>query len=96
MIDRDQRPTDQIHAAIDWVAQSDFWAANILGIPKLREKWDTIYLQARREKQGHHTHITRSEEFRARQRAKAEELDAIWATQNAQQTEILAIEGAVL
>lgn len=96
MIDRDNRPTDQIHAAIDWVAQSDFWAANILGVPKLREKWDTIYLQARSEKQNQSHRVTRTEEFRARQRAKAEELDIMWAAQNAQQTEILAIEGAVV
>lgn len=91
MIDRDQRPTDQIHAAIDWVAQSDFWAANILGVPKLREKWDTIYLQARREKHAQSPRVTRAEEFRARQRAKAEEIDAMWAAQ----TQMLAIEGGI-
>lgn len=91
MIDRDNRPTDQIHAAIDWVAQSDFWAANILGVPKLREKWDTIYLQARREKHAQSPRVTRAEEFRARQRAKAEELDAMWAAQ----TQMLAIEGGI-
>lgn len=91
MIDRDQRPTDQIHAAIDWVAQSDFWAANILGLPKLREKWDTIYLQARREKHAQSPRVTRAEEFRARQRAKAEEIDAMWATQ----TQMLVIEGEI-
>ena len=91
MIDRDQRPTDQIHAAIDWVAQSDFWAANILGIPKLRDKWDTIYLQAKRDRQ---PRLTRAEEFRNRQRAEAERLDALWAAQTAQ-TEILAIEGTL-
>lgn len=91
MIDRDQRPTDQIHAAIDWVAQSDFWAANILGLPKLREKWDTIYLQARREKHAQSPRVTRAEEFRARQRAKAEEIDAMLATQ----TQMLAIEGGI-
>lgn len=90
MIDRDQRPVDQIHAAIEWVARSDFWAANILGIPKLRDKWDTIYLQAKRDKQ---PRLTRAEEFRNRQRAEAEKLDALWAAQAAQ-TEILAIEGA--
>lgn len=91
MIDRDQRPTDQIHAAIDWVAQSDFWAANILGLPKLREKWDTIYLQARREKHAQSPRVTRAEEFRARQRAKAEEIDAMRAIQ----TQMLAIEGGI-
>ena len=89
MIDRDQHPVDQIHAAIDWVAESDFWAANILGLPKLREKWDTIYLQAKRDRQ---PRLTRAEEFRNRQRAEAERLDALWAAQAAQ-TEILAIEG---
>ena len=89
MIDRDQRPVDQIHAAIEWVAQSDFWAANILGVPKLRDKWDTIYLQAKRDRQ---PRLTRAEEFRNRQRAEAEALDALWASQAAQ-TEILAIEG---
>ena len=91
MIDRDQRPVDQIHAAIEWVAQSDFWAANILGIPKLRDKWDTIYLQAKRDRQ---PRLTRAEEFRNRQRAEAEKLDALWAAQAAQ-TEILAIEGTL-
>lgn len=91
MIDRDQRPTGQIHAAIDWVAESDFWAANILGLPKLREKWDTIYLQARREKHAQSPRVTRAEEFRARQRAKAEEIDAMWAAQ----TQVLAIEGGI-
>lgn len=91
MIDRDQRPVDQIHAAIEWVAESDFWAANILGVPKLRDKWDTIYLQAKRDRQ---PRLTRAEEFRARQRAEAEKLDALWAAQAAQ-TEILAIEGGI-
>lgn len=91
MIDRDQRPVDQIHAAIDWVAQSDFWAANILGFPKLREKWDTIYLQARREKHAQSPRVTRAEEFRARQRAKAEEIDAMWAAQ----PQMLAIDGGI-
>lgn len=91
MIDRDQRPVDQIHAAIEWIAQSDFWAANILGMPKLRDKWDTIYLQAKRDRQ---PRLTRAEEFRERQRAEAEKLDALWAAQAAQ-TEILAIEGTI-
>lgn len=91
MIDRDNRPTDQIHAAIEWVSQSDFWAANILGVPKLRDKWDTIYLQAKRDRQ---PRLTPAEEYRARQRAEAERLDALWAAQ-AQQTKIPAIEGAL-
>lgn len=86
MIDRDGRTPDQVHAAIDWVARSEFWRSNILGVPKLREKWDTLKLQAER---GAHT---RAEEFRARQRAKAAEIDAAWAAQPAEAT-ILTIEG---
>lgn len=86
MIDRDGRTPDQIHAAIDWVARSEFWRSNILGVPKLREKWDTLKLQAER---GQRPHVTRAEEFRARQRAKADEIDAAWAAQ----AQIIAIEG---
>lgn len=89
MIDRDGRTEEQIHAAIDWVHNSEFWRANILSIPKLREKWDTLKLQAER---GAHTRVTRAEEFRARQRAKADEIDAAWAAQRTEAT-ILTIEG---
>lgn len=89
MIDRDGRAPDQVHAAIDWVARSEFWRSNILGVPKLREKWDTLKLQAER---GARPHVTRAEEFRARQRAKAAEIDAAWAAQDAEAT-ILTIEG---
>ena len=86
MIDRDGRTPDQVHAAIDWVHNSEFWRANILSIPKLREKWDTLKLQAER---GQRPHVTRAEDFRARQRAKADEIDAAWAAQ----AQIIAIEG---
>lgn len=86
MIDRDGRTPDQVHAAIDWVARSEFWRSNILGVPKLREKWDTLKLQAER---GARPHVTRAEDFRARQRAKADEIDAAWAAQ----AQMIAIEG---
>lgn len=86
MIDRDGRTPDQVHAAIDWVARSEFWRSNILGVPKLREKWDTLKLQAER---GARPHVTRAEEFRARQRAKAAEIDAAWATR----AQMITIEG---
>ena len=86
MIDRDGRTPDQVHAAIDWVHNSEFWRANILSIPKLREKWDTLKLQAER---GQRPHVTRAEDFRARQRAKADEIDAAWAAQ----AQMIAIEG---
>ena len=38
MIDRDQRPVVQIHAAIEWVGESVFWSADILGVPVIRPK----------------------------------------------------------
>lgn len=49
MLDKDDRTEQQIHAAIDWCQDSDFWRANILSMPKLREKFETLRLQAQRE-----------------------------------------------
>lgn len=49
MIDRDGRTEDAIHRAIDWCQDSDFWRGNILSLPKFREKYDQLRLQALRE-----------------------------------------------
>lgn len=46
MIDRDERPIAEIHALIDWSQDSDFWRANVQSMPKFREKYDTLRLQA--------------------------------------------------
>lgn len=46
LIDIDHRTEQQIHAAIDWCQDHDFWRANILSMPKLRAKYDQIRLQA--------------------------------------------------
>lgn len=48
MIDADGRTVEQILGAIDWCQNDDFWRANILSMPKLREKYDQLSLQARR------------------------------------------------
>lgn len=48
MLDRDQRPEADIHAAIDWCQDHEFWRGNILSLPKLREKYDQLRLQAQR------------------------------------------------
>lgn len=48
MLDRDGRTVEQIHAAIDWCQNDEFWRANILSMPKLRERYDQLRLQARR------------------------------------------------
>ena len=50
MLDRDGRTEDDVHAAIDWCQNSEFWRGNILSLPKLREKYDQLRLQASRER----------------------------------------------
>lgn len=48
MLDKEGRTEDQIHAAIDWCQSDGFWKANILSMPKLREKYDQLRLAAQR------------------------------------------------
>ena len=48
MIDRDGRSVEEITRIIDWVEADDFWRANVLSLPKLRQKFDTLRLQAQR------------------------------------------------
>lgn len=52
MLDRDGRTVDEIAAAIDWSQSDEFWRANILSMPKLRQKFDTMRLQASRPAAG--------------------------------------------
>jgi len=48
MLDKDGRTEQQAHDAIDWCQADEFWRANILSMPKLREKYDQLRLQATR------------------------------------------------
>ena len=49
MMRLDHRQVDEIETIIRWChRESDFWRANILSAKKLREKWDTLVLQAKR------------------------------------------------
>lgn len=48
LIDRDERTEQQIHTAIDWCQADEFWRANVLSMPKLREKYDQLRLDAQR------------------------------------------------
>ena len=41
----DQRSVDDIRAVMTWVYQDDFWYSQIRSPNKLREKWDTLYMQ---------------------------------------------------
>jgi hypothetical protein len=49
MIDRDKRAVADIRGSIDWSQGNDFWRPHIMSMPKLREKYDTMRLQAERE-----------------------------------------------
>lgn len=49
MLDRDGRTEQEVHGAIDWCQRDEFWRANVLSLPKLREKYDQLRLQAERQ-----------------------------------------------
>ena len=53
MLDRDGVTEADALAAIAWSENDDFWRSNILGIPKLREKYPTLSLQAQRPNRRH-------------------------------------------
>jgi hypothetical protein len=46
----DGRSPEEIERAIRWVHAHPFWAANVLSVPKLREQFDTLRLQAERDR----------------------------------------------
>lgn len=48
MLDRDERSVGDVLAAINWSQSDEFWRANILSMPKLRQKYDQLRLQANR------------------------------------------------
>jgi hypothetical protein len=71
MLDRDGRTEQEVHGAIEWCQGDEFWRANILSLPKLREKYDQLRLQAQRRSGS----TSRNEEWREmqeRQMARAE------------------------
>jgi hypothetical protein len=52
MLDRDGRGEDQVHRAIDWCQDHEFWRSNVRSMPKLREQYDQLRLQAQRRPGG--------------------------------------------
>jgi hypothetical protein len=50
MLDRDKRTETQVHAAIDWCQDNEFWRRNIMSMPTLREQYDRLRLQADEER----------------------------------------------
>lgn len=51
LLDADGKTVDQVKAAIAWCQADPFWRANVLSMPKLREKYDQLRLQAQRERE---------------------------------------------
>ncbi len=54
MIDRDGRTEQEIHGAIDWCQDDEFWRGNVLSLPKLRSQYDTLRLHALRRPRSAH------------------------------------------
>lgn len=50
MIDLDGRTEQQVHDAIDWCQNDPFWHSRVMAMPKLREKYDQLRLQAIEER----------------------------------------------
>ena len=50
MLERDKRDRSETERLIRWCQADEFWRANILSMPKFREKYDQLRLQARRSK----------------------------------------------
>lgn len=50
LMDRDGVTEEQVHAAIDWVQDHDFWNSRVRAMPKLREKYFELRDQAVRDK----------------------------------------------
>ncbi len=48
LIDTDGRTEAQVHTAIDWCQDDSFWRCNVMSMPKLRDKYDQMRLQAQR------------------------------------------------
>lgn len=48
LLDRDGKTVEQVEAAIRWCQADEFWRSNILSMSKLREKYETLRLQAAR------------------------------------------------
>ena len=48
LVEKDGRTVGQVERMIDWCQGDEFWRANILSMPKLREKYDQMRLQANR------------------------------------------------
>ncbi len=52
LVDRDGRDPHEAKALMEWAAGDSFWRGNILSVPKFREKYDQLRMQAERKHPG--------------------------------------------
>jgi hypothetical protein len=52
LLDADGRSEEQIRKAIDWCQADEFWRANVMSMPTLREKYDMLRLRAQAKRNG--------------------------------------------
>jgi DNA-binding MarR family transcriptional regulator len=71
LIDKDGRTVEQIIRCIDWCQDDDFWRSNVLSMPKLREKYDALRLQAQRGQANGHRPSTTDQRVAQAQALKA-------------------------
>ena len=53
LLDADKRTEEQVHKAIDWCQSNRFWCGKVMSMTKLRDKYDTLRLDAEAERGGH-------------------------------------------
>ncbi len=51
MLDKDGRELERAERLLRWTQDNEFWRSNILSMPKFREKYDQLRLQAEKERQ---------------------------------------------
>lgn len=61
MVDNDHRDPHEARALIKWATSDSFWRANILSMPKFREKYDTLRLRAQMPDQRNDKKLTPDE-----------------------------------
>lgn len=62
MLDRDNRDPVQAEKLLRWCQKDEFWRGNILSMPKFREKYDQLLLQAKRGKRDANPGMTQAEQ----------------------------------
>lgn len=50
LMDSDKRTEEQVHRCIDWAHDDEFWRGKILSMPKLRDQYDQLRLDAERKR----------------------------------------------